>query len=126
MRKRQWAWALLGVLAMLLVLTTTYAMVNTAVLVDLIRQDQQTSVQRNKTTAANTEQIKRVAEQIESCTTPEGECFKRGQARTGAAVASINDVVILAAACAKQPNNVTAAQIRACVVDLLPAPRSTP
>lgn len=50
------------------------------------------------------------------CTAPEGECFRKAQARTGEAVGSINDVVILAAACADRAGVDTEAEIRECVM----------
>ena len=36
---------------------------------------------------------------IRDCTDPSGECYKRGKRQTADAVSSINNVVILAAAC---------------------------
>jgi hypothetical protein len=53
------------------------------------------------------------------CTDPNGQCYKDGQARSGAIVKSLNDnqktVVTIAAYCAKQPVNQTLEQIEACV-----------
>lgn len=49
------------------------------------------------------------------CTTPEGQCYRDGQARTGEAIGTINEVTILAAACVKIPTNNTEAEIRACI-----------
>lgn len=120
MIRRQVAVGLLGALAMVLVLTTMYTLVKTTTVVELIRQDQKAGQQRSKDTKANTDAIRRIAEQIESCTSPEGDCFKRGQERTGQAVASINDVIIAAAACDK--GDTPLAQIQDCVEDLLRVP----
>lgn len=117
MTKRQLTTWLLGSLAMVIVLTTLYTMVKTNTVVDLIRHDQATNIQRAKDTKSNTEQIKRLAAQIESCTNPTGECFKRGQRRTGEAVASINDVILAAAAC--DEGSTPLPEIRACVAELL-------
>lgn len=58
-----------------------------------IRQEQRVSAERG-------ESIKTTAEQVESCTTPGMDCFKRSQAATAAAVGSINQVAVYAAACA--------------------------
>lgn len=53
---------------------------------------------------------------IRSCTTPGLACYDRGQARTADAVADINRVVILAAACASQHGTHSVTQIQACVI----------
>jgi hypothetical protein len=36
---------------------------------------------------------------IQDCTQPSGECFRRGQERTASAVASIQQIIVLSAAC---------------------------
>ena len=58
---------------------------------------------------------------IRDCTTPGGECFERSAKRQAQVIgqppAPINDVVILAAACADRPGVDTEAEIRACVID---------
>ena len=48
------------------------------------------------------------------CTTPEGECYREGQARTGRAVGSINEATVAAAYCARLDAS-SVAVIRACV-----------
>lgn len=53
---------------------------------------------------------------IKDCTQTEGRCFQRGQRRTGRAVASINEVSIIAASCASSPYQQTVEQIRRCVI----------
>jgi hypothetical protein len=57
---------------------------------------------------------------IIDCVTPTGKCFREGQARTGAAIQSINQVSILAAACAPDYVTLPLAQrtdaIKACIV----------
>jgi hypothetical protein len=85
----------------------------------LIRHDQEAGQQRAKDTNKNTDQIKQLAETIKSCTDPAGQCFKDGQARTGEAVASINEVIIYAAACADRPGVDSPPEIRNCIRDLL-------
>ena len=58
---------------------------------------------------------------IRDCTTPGGECFERSAKRQAAVIgeppAPINDVVILAAACADRVGVDTEAEIRACVLE---------
>jgi hypothetical protein len=61
---------------------------------------------------------------IRDCTQPSGGCYVRGQKQTAGAVADINRVVILAAACASGlPTGLRIAerqaQIQACVIDRL-------
>lgn len=88
----------------------------------VIRETQVTNVKRtansNRTLAA-----------IEDCTQPAGECFKRGQRRTAGAVADINRVVILAAACSVGlPSDLTVgkrqSEIQQCVIDRLALTRT--
>jgi len=63
-------------------------------------------------------------DQLADCIQPTGKCFKDGQARTGEAVGSINQVSVLAAACAPDyvslPLPQRTAAIRACIVRGLP------
>lgn len=58
-----------------------------------IKNDQAASAARGK-------DIARAADQIESCTTPGEDCFKRSQKATASAVGSINQVAVYASACA--------------------------
>lgn len=53
---------------------------------------------------------------IEDCTTPGRTCFDRGTDQTADAIASINKVSIIAAACADKPRRQTVEQIQACVI----------
>ena len=53
---------------------------------------------------------------IRSCTTPGQECFERGQRQTADAVADINRVAIIAAACADKPRRQSVEQIQSCVI----------
>jgi hypothetical protein len=64
---------------------------------------------------------------VQSCTTPGQPCFHEAQKRTAGAVASINRVVILAAACAVGRTGTVAeiqTAIQACVIDRLAADQS--
>lgn len=55
-----------------------------------------------------------VLETVKSCTTPGRECYERSRRQTATAVASINTITILAAACAdRNPGDVK--KIEACV-----------
>lgn len=112
------AWLLLGVAVMALVLGLTWTVVQTTLGVRLIRETQLDNAQRAKETQLNTETIERLAEDIESCTTPEGECAKRNARATADAIATINEITIFAAACATQGND-TATEIRLCVENQL-------
>jgi hypothetical protein len=56
---------------------------------------------------------------IKDCVTPEGQCFKDAQARTGQVVQSINDIVTLAVACADREGEQTVVEVRKCVIDAL-------
>ena len=60
-----------------------------------------------------------VSEQIESCTTPGGECFEANRKRTNGVVGDINRVTLLAASCADRDNSQTTAEIRSCVMEQL-------
>lgn len=58
--------------------------------------------------------IQDLAEQINSCTDPEGECAKRGAKATGAAIASINQYGLYVVTCADQPGQQTEVELRTC------------
>lgn len=65
---------------------------------------------------------------INDCTQPSGDCYMRGQKRTGDAVASINRVVILASACAVGKTGTVAkiqSDIQQCVIDRLARQHAT-
>lgn len=84
----------------------------------VIRQQQVVNSKTNNETHSNSVVLKDLARRIVSCTEPTGQCFKDGQARTGEAVASINQVVIYAVACSKViPNqgDRTFTEIQTCV-----------
>ena len=60
--------------------------------------------------AVQKDSIKR-GDEIQSCTTPGEPCYERAQAQQRAAVSSINQVAIVAAACgAEHPGDVKATQ----------------
>lgn len=116
-RRREVAWFVIGTLSVGLLLLSLYAIFSTRVVVDTVRHQQIQTTQRGK-------DIKTLATTIQDCTSPDGECYKRGQRRTAAAVGDINRVVILAAACSVGLSpDVTVverqAEIQSCVLDRL-------
>ena len=60
---------------------------------------------------------------IRDCTEPSGSCYQRSQKQTADAVDNIGLLSTYAAACADQPDQQTAVEIRECVLDLLDRPR---
>lgn len=62
-----------------------------------------------------------ISEQIRSCTTPTGACYKRGQAQTGAAVAGINDFTEAAVWCAQNAAPATERAMHVCILSHLSA-----
>lgn len=100
MTKRHYGWALIGMLIASLVLGQLYTTLQISAAVDLIRTEQIANVERSKDTKANTETIKQVAERIDSCTTPKGECFRDTARRTQGYLNQISDVDLYVAACA--------------------------
>jgi hypothetical protein len=100
-RYRQAGWVIIGILLGIVVTQTVIATQRTDETVTLIRQAQ----------ASNTELLRTV----KSCTTPGRVCYERAQHQTAHAVASINQITILAAACAAQGLR-TAPRIQTCVL----------
>lgn len=111
-------------LALAVGLTLGFSAWNTA----LIRHGQ---VQNHSTlvnTAAAASDARVTANAVRSCVTPGMPCFDRAQRRTAGAVANINRVVILAAACAVGvPPTLSVADrqsaIQTCVIERLSAGR---
>ena len=111
--------ALTGVLAGTAVIFSLAAQSRTADVVTAIRDTQVTNTSTNKNT-------NRTLHLVRSCVTPGHKCYVDSQRRTGQAVGSINQVVILAAACSVGlPEGLTVAQraarVKTCVVHALPA-----
>lgn len=67
--------------------------------------------------------VQTTSDRLLSCTDPKGTCYQSGDRRNGAAIKAINDaqrtIVVAAAFCSKQPQNVTLNQIEACVNNTL-------
>lgn len=64
-----------------------------------------------------TEQNNDLSQQIRSCTTPGGDCYKEGQARTSTAVGKILEAQLVIAECAR--STTTDAALRACATKKL-------
>lgn len=112
--------ALVGVFLVLLLTTTSRTGDNTAATRELV-----TAIRETQTTnTAVVQDTHATAELIKSCVEPSGDCFRQGQRRTATAVADINRVVILAAACASGlPPGMSVSdrqtRISSCVIDRL-------
>lgn len=114
--RRRALWALTGVMLAAAVAGTVFAIVVAAVTATQIREAQVTNTQ----TINNTDETLRL---IRDCTQPEGECYQRGQDNTADVVDNIGLLSAYAAACADQPEQQSADEIQACVLDLLDRPR---
>lgn len=95
-----------------------------AVTVSQIRGQQVSSAGTLKSADKAAQAAEQTANEIHSCVTPGQPCYERSQKQTGAAVSTINRVIILAAACAADlPPHLTVDQretrITACVTDRL-------
>lgn len=63
--------------------------------------------------------VKDTAENIQSCTSPKGACYKDANARTGAAVDTINQISVYAAYCSRVPANDTVELVKSCIQEEL-------
>lgn len=99
MNRRNFAWLLIGLAA-----SAVFVVVITAVL--QTRATQKTNVPKIDNTAETLKTVKRLALKIDSCTDPTGECAKRGQRQTAAAVGNIRadtrNVVVATIVCQQQ------------------------
>jgi hypothetical protein len=110
------AWAIIGVLLAACVAGVVIAVIVAAVTVSQVRGTQVNNTKTIDNTAETLEIIK-------DCTQPEGVCYQRGQDSTAEAVDNIGLLSTYAAACADQPDQQTAEEIRECVLELLDRPR---
>lgn len=116
--------ALVGLLVglfLVLLLTNTS---RTGRLVVAIRQTQESNTKINATNADLLQRVAKLSHRVASCTTPGKRCYQHAQRRTASAVGDINQVVILAAACAGGlPPDLSVGQrqtqIQACVIERL-------
>jgi hypothetical protein len=112
--KRRLLLAAIAALTALLVAGVVAMAVFAAFTLGTVRETQLDSVQRAKDT-------ERLAERIESCTTPGGQCFEASAARTRSAVGTINRITVYAAACADRAGVDTAPEIQHCIERALAA-----
>ena len=111
------AWAALYVLVAAALIAMVLVVVRTYSVTSEIRDSQVTGIQARKSSDATLDAVR-------SCTTPGRQCYEAGKQQTAGAVANINRVVILAAACSvgldphmKVADRQTA--IQNCVIDRL-------
>jgi hypothetical protein len=95
----------------------SFAAVSSAALVSAVKASQIRESQVTNTKTLDTTQ--RTLDAVLDCTTPGRKCFDRGQKQTADAVADINKVAVLAAACADEPGVQGRDEIFACVVQQL-------
>lgn len=117
MTRSRIAWAIASIAAALAVIVIVVAILVSATQATAIRDAQ---VNNTKTIENSQETL----DLIRDCTQPEGACYRRSQESTAEVVDNIGLLSTYAAACADQPDQQTAVQIRACVLDLLDRPRS--
>lgn len=116
MNRMRAAWGVIGITLGVVAAVALIAVVVAAVTVTQVRGSQVDNTETLDTSAETLEIIK-------DCTQPEGACYQRGQDRTAEVVDNIGLLSTYAAACADQPNQQTAVEIRECVLDLLERPR---
>lgn len=120
--RRRYGYVAVGLLAGLLILLVIAAIGQTRTLVGSIRHQQQSNVSTLTSTQQAARDAARTARLVKSCVDPDGQCFKDAQSKTAAAVASINQVVVLAAACAVDQHGTVAhvqTAIQTCVINRL-------
>lgn len=115
--RRQTLWAVIVVVAGLLTIAVITAALVSATTATRIR-----AAQVSNTRTLDSSQ--RTLRLVEDCTTPGGVCYERSKKQTGDAVADINRVVILAAACSVGlPRDLTVGErqtrIQSCVIERL-------
>jgi predicted PurR-regulated permease PerM len=107
------------VLILLTAVTSVVALVFLIWVVILIRQTQTTNAPVVIQTAQNTKEIHRLAERIQSCTEPQGQCYQDAQARQADLIGEprgpINTVTVLATYCQLTKGADTVPEIIACV-----------
>ena len=63
--------------------------------------------------------VEAITSTLKDCTSPEGRCYRRGEAQDAAQVGAINSITYYAAACADRPGAQTVRQVKACVGRIL-------
>lgn len=113
------AWGILGVTLGIIAATLVIAVVVAAVTVTQIRGSQVDNTRTINNTDATLENTKQTLEVLLDCTRPEGKCYQRGQDNTAEVVDNIGLLSAYAAACADEPEQQTADEIRDCVLELV-------
>ena len=117
MNRQRAAWAIAATALALSMIIIIVAILVAATKSTEIRDAQQANTKTIENTQATLDLIR-------DCTQPEGECYQRSQDSTAEVVDNIGLLSTYAAACADQPEQQTAEEIRACVLDLLDHPRT--
>ncbi len=78
---------------------------------------------RSAANIAELQEIQAVNSRIADCTTAGGECYERGQERTGAVLAEVTRIQILVDLCGREPGNDTLAEMERCVAAKVKAAR---
>jgi hypothetical protein len=86
-------YAVIAILLGILVIMFVTRISQTAEVTNQIRESQVTNAQ-------TLDQSRQLLHAIQDCTQPQGKCYQRSQRQTAGAVANINRVIIVAAACA--------------------------
>jgi predicted PurR-regulated permease PerM len=98
----------LDVLVAVLLVTTIFFLIGqrnlTEQLTNIARLNHSLNLQNND-----------ILSRIKSCTDPSGACYVQNTQRTGEAVDSINQIVVLANACTDKPGEQTVAEVEKCV-----------
>lgn len=108
-RRRRVLGTVAGVAVGVLLVLLIALLIRTWTLADEIRETQRV----NTGTLTTSEET---LDRINDCTTPGRKCYDKGQKRTAEAVGDINRVIVLAAACADQPQRQTVIEIQNCVI----------
>lgn len=109
--------ALAGVGVAVLSILVLVLLVRTWSLADAIRESQVTNTKTVRNTATIAEDTKATLDLVQGCVTVGESCYQQGQSQTAAAVGSINDFAIWAAACADQPGTQAVEEIEHCIIE---------
>lgn len=112
--RRRLAWAIISVTIALTMIAIITAVFVSATKSTAVREAQV----RNTKTLDNTDRTLSI---LLDCTTPEGECYKRGQESQKRAIDDITVIAAAAAACANQPTNTTVRAVLDCTLAELDA-----
>lgn len=94
---RRLQWLLAGLATVIIIVTLVMLVIQSQRVADLVKAEQRNS------------------QLLIDCTTPHHDCYDNANKNTSKAIASINEVTVIAVACAREPLNTTTAQVKACV-----------